>query len=308
MALPLAPGAEGSLVRGLTFLLASIVAFAFMNALAKLAIAEYPFGQVVFLRSAVALIPALLMVRWQGGLRILRPSSNWTMFWLSSLVVGSMLSGFASYHLLPFADASFYSFVGPIVITALSAYLLGETIGRRRWIAVLIGFFGVMLITPPGSGMFSVGVLVALVSAFLFALGMVLTRKSNGTEHPAAIVFYFSLLATLVGLLWLPFGWRSPDLYGWLLMVGAGVVGAIGQYTQTQAFRLTSPSVCGAVSYVRIVMAVSLGYLIWDEIPVAITFVGCAIVVGSGLFLIMSEWRRRARVRLDRLNPSKGPP
>lgn len=283
----------GSLTRGLALLLASILAFAVMNALVKLATAQYPFGQVIFLRSAVALVPAYLMVRWLGGRSVFRPSSKRMMFWLSALVVGSMLSGFASFHWLPYADATFYSFVGPILITALSAYLLGEIIGRRRWVAVLVGLAGVVLITPPGAGMFTLGVMAALLSAFLFALGMVLTRQCSLSEHPAAIVFYFSLLATMVGLLWLPFGWRHPDPWGWLLMIGAGLFGALGQYTQTQAFRITSPTVCGVVSYVRIVLAVSLGYLIWDEIPTFMTFVGCVIVIASGLFLIVDEWRRR---------------
>ena len=98
----------GSLTRGLALLFASILAFAVMNALVKLATAQYPFGQVIFLRSAVALVPAYLMVRWLSGRSVFRPSSKRMMFWLSALVVGSMLSGFASFHWLPYADATFY--------------------------------------------------------------------------------------------------------------------------------------------------------------------------------------------------------
>ncbi|CAM3950075.1 EamA domain-containing protein [Bordetella tumbae] len=281
------------LSRGIISMLVAMGAFMLMNAFVKLAIEAYPFGQVLFLRSAFALIPAFCVLRWQGGLSTLRCGRTSTMCYLSALVVGSMVTSFWAYHLLPFADATFYSFVGPLMITALSAPMLGERVGVNRWSAVLLGFAGIVLITPPGQGALSLGVAIALLSAFLYAVGMVMIRRSSGSEHPLAIVFYFTLLATVVGALWLPLGWRQPDWYGWALMGGAGISGAIGQYQQTQAFRMAPPSLCGAVSYVRIVMAVALGYLIWGEVPLPITFLGSTIVIGSGLYLTYYEWRLR---------------
>lgn len=283
--------ADIKLGRGVGHLLVSVFAFSIMNAFVKLAVVDYPFGQVVFLRSAVALFPVLLFLRLQGGVAVLLAGRRSTLGWLSALLVGSMLLSFWSYHLLPFADATMYSFVGPLFITALSAPMLGERVGWRCWLAVIIGFAGVVLIARPGSTIFGLGTVVALASALLFAVGMVLTRKSSGSQHPTAIVFYFTLLATLIGLAWLPFGWTAPDAMGWALMIGAGLFGAVGQYTQTQAFRLAPASVCGTVSYARIVMAIGLGYLIWGEYPTAIMLLGSAIIIASGLYLVWHEWQ-----------------
>lgn len=281
--------------KGVGYMMVSIVAFTLMNALAKLALEHYPFGQLVFLRSGIALLPLLGILAWQGNWAVLRQGPAGTLFWLSALVVGSMLAGFWSYHLLPFADATFYSFIGPLIITALSAPMLGERIGRRRWAAVLLGFGGVVLITPPGQGLLGMGVLVALLSATLYSVGMVLTRRSSSLVHPTAVVFYFTLLATVVGALWLPWGWMWPDAWGWAVMGGAGLAGCVGQYAQTQAFRMAPPSICGALSYSRIVLAVIIGYLVWWEVPTAITLLGSAIVVACGLYLIFHESRSRAR-------------
>jgi len=283
------PMADIRLGAGIAHLLVSVAAFAFMNALVKWAVEIYPFGQAVFLRSAVALLPILLLARHQGGAAVLRTSRPAAIATLSVLMVASMVLSFWSYHLLPFADATAYTYVGPLMIAALSAPILAERVGARRWMAVIIGFAGVLLIAPPGTGLLDAGALAGLGSTLLYALGMVLTRKTSGSEHPTCVVFYFTALATLVTACWLPLGWVAPDAIGWLVLGGAGLAGAVGQYSQTQAFRLMPPALAGALSYSRIVLAIALGYAVWGEVPTPAALAGSAIIIASGLYLILAE-------------------
>jgi drug/metabolite transporter (DMT)-like permease len=181
--------------------------------------------------------------------------------------------------------------------------LLGEKVGIRRWSAVVIGFIGILVMTRPGAGVFEPAALFAIGGALFYALAMISVRRLSMTEPAAAIVFYFTLFATAVGALSLPFQWVTPDVQGFLMLAGIGLIGGFAQLAMTQAFRLSPVAVIAPFDYGALVFAVGFGYLIWDDVPDEFIIVGSLIVIASGLYILHRE-TRLARQRRRQAPPS----
>src|SRR5262245_58119476 len=156
-----------------------------------------------------------------------------------------MICLFLAYAYMPLAVAMAISTSGPIFLTALSVPLLGERVGWRRWAAVLAGFIGILIITRPGSGVFGIAAFLPLTGAFFYAIAMVQIRKLSSTEPPANIVFYFTIVSTLLGAASLPWQWVTPTPLTLVYLVSIGLVGGIAQMVMTHAFRLAPVSVVG---------------------------------------------------------------
>ena len=284
-------GAGTGVLRGILLMVLSVFLFSSMDAVIKWASSDYPTGQIVFFRNFLAFVPVFLFL-WQTG----TPMPIRTTRLGGHLIRG--LVGVASMSLFFLA----LGMSGPIFLTALSVPLLGERVGLRRWSAVIVGFLGVLVMVRPGSGVFQPAALIALSGAFFYALAMVSIRRLSRTEPATTIVFYFTLFAAIVGLLTWPLGatasdtlgaWAVPDLEGWIVLVGIGLIGGTAQLTMTYAFKLVPVAVIAPFEYGAIVIGVAYGFAIWNEVPDPYVLVGAAIVIASGLYIFYREAKLR---------------
>jgi drug/metabolite transporter (DMT)-like permease len=242
----------------------------------------------------------IYFLRQAGGVSALRTKRPRDHILRGIVGVTAMGLVFTAFKLLPLGEAVALTLSGPIFLTALSVPLLGEKVGLRRWSAVIVGFIGVLVMTRPGAGLFNPAALFALGGAVFYALAMISVRWLSATEPAATTVFYFTLFATAAGALSLPFQWQTPDLGGFCLLAGIGLIGGVAQMAMTQAFRLAPASIVAPFEYLALVFAVGIGYAVWQEVPDIYIFIGSAIVIGSGLYILHRETVRGRAVGIAR--------
>ncbi len=297
-------------VLGIALKIVSALAFTLMAAAVKLVSfgqEGFPTGQVVFCRSLFALLPVFL---WLGYEREL--SSAWrtqnARGHFRRAVIGSagMFCGFGALLLLPLPDATAIGYAAPLITVVLAALVLKETVRIYRWTAVLVGFAGVIVMLLPHlsagtlaqgfGGTAARGVLLGLAGAICAAFAMIEVRKLTSSETTGAIVFYFSLMATVLGFLTFPAGflvadwaWKMPSLRDFGLLVLMGTLGGIGQITLTQSYRHADASVVAPFDYTSMIWAIVIGWLLFGDLPDRLVLAGSAIVIGSGIFVILRE-------------------
>ena len=249
--------------------------------------------QLVFFRSSFGLIPVVFMVMMAGGFSILVTRRPLLQAVRSILATVTTFLFFTSLRYLPLGEAVALAFAAPIFLTVLAGPVLGEKVGPRRWIAVLVGFVGVLTILRPGSETFSPYALLPLSAAVAFSLTMLLGRKLALTDNSTSIVFYTSLGGVLASGVMIPMDWTPPtiDHLPWLVLIG--LLGGFGQILIIQAFRHAEASMLAPFEYSSIIWAILFGYLFWSEVPDDLTFVGAAIVVGAGVYIAQRESRAR---------------
>jgi drug/metabolite transporter (DMT)-like permease len=298
---------------GIALVLASILAFTLMGAVVRHLTQTIPLGEVVFARSAVALIPLLLMLIWQRQLTTALRTRNPIAHLTRSLTgAAAMFLNFAALAFLPLAEATAIGFATPLFTVALSALLLGEIVRARRWSAVVAGFVGVLIMIYPNLGGAAVsagtalGTLSAIAGALAVAVAMTQVRHLSRTETTASLVFYFSIVSSLCGLLTLPWGWAVPSNSELIWMIAVGFLGGIGQLLITESYRHAPASVVAPFAYSGMIYSIVIGYVWFGEVPTTAVLVGAAIVIGAGLFVI---WREH-RLGLDRTEEKRaeGPP
>lgn len=285
---------------GISLALANMALLAVMSAIVKWLGQDYHVFQITFFRNICSFLVVLPMVWYMGGFSAIKTKRPKFHIFRGVFGVTAMLLLFSSYTLLPLADATALGFTAPLFLTVLSWPLLGEHVGRLRWSAVLIGFAGAVIMARPSGDATWFGIGVALAAAFMVSMVMVMVRRMNNTETPVAIIFYFTVTATLVTSVLAPFVWITPDGKALWLMTLLGVVGGINQLLLTLAYRFAPAVLVISFNYTSIVWASILGYLIWNDVPGWHVMTGAAIVIASGLFITMRETQigRRFRKRV----------
>ncbi|ROU04479.1 DMT family transporter [Lysobacter enzymogenes] len=280
-------------------MLVAVLMFSMMDALLKLLSEHYPPFQVATLRGASSLPFVLAWAFASGGGRSLL-RVRWPLHLLrGALGIGMMASFVYGVNRLPLSTAYSIFFIAPLLITALSGPVLGERVGPRRWVAIGIGLLGVLvLLRPTGAGMFSVAALAILGAALGYAVTAITVRVLARTDSTQAMMVWLMTLMTLgAGALawqgWVPL--RAE--HAWLI-AGLGVAGSLGQYAVTEAFRLGEASLIAPLEYTALIWGVILDLTLWGVLPDAVTWIGAAIIVASGLYLL-----RRERVHLEAEHP-----
>jgi drug/metabolite transporter (DMT)-like permease len=194
-----------------------------------------------------------------------------------------------AFSMMTLADAIAINFSAPLFATLASAFILRERVGLARWTALLVGFFGVLVVTHPGAGTFQIGALFALGNAVLYGSVTVAVRSMTATESAETLTLYQLMLLTVLFALLLPLGWVSPDPLAGMWIVFNGTSNAIGQFWWTRALHLAPASAVAPFYYTSLIWASVLGFAIWGELPTLALIVGSAIVVASGLFLFWHE-------------------
>lgn len=289
---------SSSPMTGIALKIASVAVFVGMSTAIKSTGDALPAGEIVFFRSAFAIVPVFLFLAMRGQLkgawRTAQPMSHVLRGLLGVSAMG--LSFYGLIH-LPLPDAIAIGYAMPLFAVISAAVFLGETVRIYRWSAVLIGLGGVMIISWPRMSLFSagpgatstLGVLAVLCAAALAAVAMIQVRKLVKTEKTPTIVLYFSLTASVLGLCTMPFGWVVPDTRTLTLMITAGFLGGVAQILLTQSYRHADVSTIAPFEYTSILLGIAIGYLVFGDVPTFSMLIGTAIVAGAGIFIILRE-------------------
>lgn len=286
--------ADGHRWRAAVFMLVAVGLFALMDAGLKLLSARYPPMQVSALRGFASLPFVAIWVLASLGPRRALPALlrvRWPLHALRGVLGITMMAAFVyALRTLPLSTAYTIFFVAPLLITALSVPFLGERVGPRRWTAILVGFVGVLVVLrPTGDGIVSLAGLAVLMAAFGYAVSAITVRVLSRTDSKQSIVVWMlTSLALGAGALALP-DWvtvRSDDI---ALIFGVGIAGALGQYAITEAFRTGEASLIAPLEYSALLWGVLLDFSLWGVLPDGMTWVGAAIIVFSGLYLLRRE-------------------
>ena len=290
--------AEPDPLRGIALKIISVVAFTSMSALVKAA-GRVPAGEIVFFRSFFAIFPIAAYLAWTGTLvSSFRTHDFFGHIWRGSVGVLAMGSFFFAITRLHLPEATALGYASPMFVVILSALLLGEQVRIYRWSAVVIGLVGVLIVSWPSFADFAdlansdaaAGAGATLFGALMAAFAMIFVRRLVRTETTQTIVLYFSLSSTVAALLTLPFGWIMPDQQAFVLLMLAGVAGGVGQLLLTESYRYAEASVLAPFEYTSMLIAIAVGYVVFDEVPTAYTLAGGTVIVGAGIFII---WRER---------------
>jgi drug/metabolite transporter (DMT)-like permease len=265
-----------------------------MDAFLKILAQRYPALQVSALRGAASIPFVLLPVLVRGRWRDLRPV-NWRLHLGRGVLAVVMLTTFVySVRVLPLADAYSVFLASPLIVTALAVPLLGERVDARRWLAIGIGMSGTLaLLNPQASNLVTLGAAAAVVAAVCYSLSVLSVRVLTRTDTTVSMVFWFMLMLAIGGGLLAAPNWVPVAPEHWPLLAAVGVLGALGQHFVTEAFRHAPASVVAPFEYTALLWAVSLDWVVWEHAPNTRMFIGGAIIIASGLYLIHRERRER---------------
>jgi drug/metabolite transporter (DMT)-like permease len=278
-------------ITGIALMVASMVFFTLLDATAKHLVQSLPPIVAVFGRYAVAFVLSLAIVLRKGGPLLIATRYPLLQGLRGVLLMTSTILNFIAVIYLQLAQTAAIFFTIPLWVCALSVPFLGEHVGLRRWIAVGIGFCGVLVIMRPGTASFHWAMLLSIAASFCGAVYNIVTRKVGGRDRAETSLFYVGFVGALAAALPLPVLWKTPQGIEWLLIAWMGIAGTIGHFMLIQAHRLAPASALAPFMYTQIVWMILVGYAFFGDVPDLWTLVGAAIVVASGLFVFAGEAR-----------------
>lgn len=274
--------------------IAASFGFASMDAMSKVLAQEHPVLQILWFRYMVFTAFALAIARRRGVLRTLVSERPWLQVFRALLLVTENAIFVLAFRYLPLADAHALGASAPLMVVALSVVLLGETVGIRRWSAVVIGFVGVLIIIRPGLQDIEWPLLIPLVGALMWALYQILVRLCSRSDSSDTTLFWSALVGLAVTSFTGPFVWVTPDREAWVLLVVLALAGSIAHYALIKGLQLAEASALQPYTYTLLVFAAFWGLVVFGDVPDAWTMLGAAIIVGSGLYTWFRE-RQLAR-------------
>jgi drug/metabolite transporter (DMT)-like permease len=283
--------------KGIVYMLAASATLTIMDAGIKWLTSGYPVPQIGFMRYAVGMVVATALAARLGGIATLRTRRPGGHALRSLFNLATMLTFYYALEALPLTDSVAIGYAAPLFMTALSVPLLGERVGWRRWMAVVVGFFGVLIAAQPSAAGISAGALYALAAALFYALTLVTSRQLSTTESSHTILFYYSLFVVVALGAWMPWVWVTPRWEDLWLIVFTGVAGSFGQFFLNQAFRYGEVSLLAPLDYSGLVWAGLLGFIVWGDVPTPVILVGSAIIMSAGIYIVRREAMLRRRTQ-----------
>ncbi|MFN3577545.1 MAG: DMT family transporter [Tabrizicola sp.] len=304
--------ARSPALTGILFAIGGTLIFSVNDVSIKFLSGGYALHQVILIRAIVAMAFILAVIRWSdrgwSQLATRRPATHLARV---AIVMLSNVTYFTGLAVMDLADAVAVAYVSPIIITLLSILFLGEQVGPRRWAAVIVGMVGVIVMLRPGSGVIQPAALLVLISAVLYASGNLLARHMGGTESAMTLSFYvqlgFIFVSLAMGLyagdghlasdegIWafLFRPWIWPPVEDWPIFLATGLSVGIGGMMVTQAYRTTEAGLIAPFEYVGMPLAIFWGLVVFGTFPDLVSWVGIALICGSGLYVIWRETVRR---------------
>jgi S-adenosylmethionine uptake transporter len=305
-------------LHGIGFVLVAASVFPVQDVIIKGLSGRYPALEIVFVRSLVALSLYACLLWRERDAATFPPERPWLHAARGALGLVSFTSYYMAIAALPLATVTAVAFAAPLFVTVLSARVLGEPVDRTSWLAVLVGFVGVLVVLRPGAATFEPAALLALLSALTYASSQTITRELGRTDSGASIAFTSTLVAVTVAglsgvvtgsgdrgadlhpsLAFLVRGWGLPSWGELGLMVLCGLISGVGMYCFTQGYRVASASTVAPFEYVMIGWSVLWGYVVWGDVPGPSTLVGVAVTVTAGVYVLQHQARARRARRLD---------
>lgn len=301
-------------LRGILLKLASVLVFIIMSSMIKVTASHVPPGEAVFFRSlfAIPVIVVWLALRRElaTGFRVANPIGH---VWRGLMGTIAMGMGFAGLAYLPLPEVTAIGYAAPLLVVIFAAMFLGEDVRLFRLGSVALGLTGVMIVLSPrltvltgdaASHREAFGAMLVLTGAVCAALAQVFVRKLVMTENTSAIVFWFSLTATVLSLFTLPFGWVRPTPTEAAILVSAGLLGGVGQILLTSSYREADASLVAPFDYASMLFALLIGYFAFEEVPSWTMLGGAVLVIAAGVLII---WRER-KLGLERAKGRKAMP
>ena len=295
-------------VLGIACVVGAITLFILQDALIKWLSGDYPLHEIVLVRATSAIAVTLFMMRLEGGIHLLRTHRLGLQLTRSALLVLANGAFYVALASMAIAEATSIFFVAPLIITALSALLLREPVGPRRWAAVCVGLAGVIVMMRPGEGVLRLVALLPIFAATAYAFMQIITRRLGTTERASTIAFYaqagFIAASVAIGLVagdgrfapednaslaFLLRAWTVPSVGDAALFLGMGVMNGVGGYLMSQAYRIARPAAIAPFEYVALPMAVFWGVVFFGDWPDLVTYAGMALICASGLYVLHRE-------------------
>ena len=286
---------------GFLYMFISICAFSLMDIIVKWSV-DYPIGQVLFFRGFFGIIFYFFIIPRErlhnfyqtkrAGLHLLRC--------LSGLI--ALVSIFIALRELPLATVVSISFASPIFATILSIFFLSEKVGIFRWLAVVIGFIGILVITEPGITELNIYYIFPIIFCLGLSYVAITIRQLSSTEPVWLISFYFSLSITLLSLFTIPQGWVMPSFNHFILLSLVGIFGGVANLWLSQSYKYSEVSLVTPLKYLALVFAIFFGYLIWDEVPTIKTLMGALLVIISTLIIFRREIYKKKIISSETIN------
>ena len=281
---------QHDVLRGILLMCAGVAMFPFMNAAVKLLSPHYPVAQIVWARFTGHLIVMLIVFLPRYGRRLIATRRPGVQIGRSLLMLVSNMMFVVAIARVPLATASAIGFTSPLLVTALSVPLLHESVGIRRWSAVIVGFAGALLVIRPGAGMHDPAVLLLLLSSAAYALYQIATRWVSFYDDAATGIVFSALLGSLIMTMALPVVFVMPrSALDFLLFASLGLLGGAGHYLVIRAFQSGPAAVIAPLGYVELIGTTILGYAIFGNFPDLWTWIGAAIIIASGLYIALRE-------------------
>jgi drug/metabolite transporter (DMT)-like permease len=280
---------------GFLYMFLSVCTFSVMDLLVKWS-SDYPAGEVLFFRGFFGLLPTYFLIP-KNKLKtfyITKRSKEHLFRCLMGLM--ALIAIVVALRELPLAVVVSLSYAAPLFITVLSIFLLSEKVGVFRWLAVLIGFIGVIIIAEPGFKGMNYLYFLPLIFCIGMAFVTITIRKLSTTEPIWLISIFFTITITIAGLVTIPMGWIMPNFQNFILLALIGVTGGSANLFLTQSYKLSEVSLVAPLKYLALIFAIIFGYLIWNEIPTIKTLIGTSLVVLASLIIFRREIYHKQKI------------
>jgi len=276
---------------GIAWMLLTMLLFVSMDVCAKYLVQTYHVAQVVWARYffhmmllVIVLAPRIRTLAITGHLKL--------QLFRSLLLLGTTLAFFTGLRFVELADASAIMLASPIVVTALSMPILKEHVGIRRWVSVIIGCIGALVIIRPGTGMMQMASLFPLAAAMFFGMYQISTRFLSHSESILTTLLYTAVIGAIVMTVAVPFFWQTPTTFDWMVMVLLAVFGGLGHFTMIKALTIAPAATIVPFTYSNLIWATLFGFIFFNDLPDQLTIIGASIIVSSGLYIFHREHRK----------------
>jgi len=273
----------------------SVCTFSIMDLLVKWS-SDYPTGEVLFFRGFFGLLPTYFLIPKNKLKTFYSTKRSKEHLFRCLMGLMALIAIVVALRELPLAVVVSLSYAAPLFITVLSIFLLSEKVGVFRWLAVLIGFVGVIIIAEPGFKGMNYLYFLPLIFCIGMAFVTITIRKLSSTEPIWLISIFFTITISIAGLATIPMGWRMPNFQDFILLALIGVTGGSANLFLTQSYKLSEVSLVAPLKYLALIFAIIFGYLIWNEIPTAKTLIGASLVVLSSLIIFRREIYHKQKI------------
>jgi len=273
---------------GFLYMFLSVCAFSLMDLIVKWS-ENYPLGEVLFFRGFFGLLPIIFLIPRDRISDFYKTKRSGLHFLRCFIGLIALTAIFIALRNLPLATVVSISFAAPIFTTIMSIFFLSEKVGIYRWLAVIVGFIGIIIITQPGLSALNIYYIYPIIFCLGLSYVAIAIRQLSTSEPVWLISFYFSASITILGLISLPFGWVMPSLKDFILLSLVGVLGGVANLLLSQSYKFSEVSLVTPLKYLALIFGIIFGYLIWDEVPTILTLFGSTLVILSSLIIFRRE-------------------